>query len=109
MANQTFIILCDFAQDDLATLSEGGPELQARAASLHDERNSDKDIEVRRIYLTHGLNHDAVVVVEAPNEDRAREALVLFEDIGDVDARVLTVTDDVPDNILKAFNGHTKM
>lgn len=103
----TYIIVCDFEQDDLTTLSAGGQELEDKAKALGE--SLDHDVDVERIYLTHGGNHDIVVVVKAPSEDRAREMLSLFDDLGEPEATVLTVTSEVPNNVVLAFQGHTNM
>jgi uncharacterized protein with GYD domain len=102
----TYIIVCDFEQDDLTTVSAGGQELEDKAKALGETLDG---VKVSHIYLTHGGNHDVVVILEAPSEDLAREMLALFDDVGEPEATLLTVTADVPDNIVAAFNGHTNM
>jgi uncharacterized protein with GYD domain len=104
----TYIIVCDFDQGDLATLGAGGQELQDKAAALNTTLES--KVSVKHIYLTRGGNHDVVMIVTAPSEELARGVLAIFDDIGEPEtATVLTVDSTVPENILKEFKGHTNI
>ncbi|HEV7808253.1 MAG TPA: hypothetical protein VGO80_20770 [Solirubrobacteraceae bacterium] len=104
----TYVILCDFSsQDGLEQLIAGGDTLREHAANLGAELR--EEVHVDALYLTRGGGHDVVLIVKAPSDERALESRRLFDDMGDVEMKVLTVTPDVAGDIVTAFNGHTKV
>ena len=104
----TYVILCDFSsQDGLEKLIAGGATLSEKAKDLGDDLR--EEVQVVALYLTRGGGHDVVLIVKAPSDERALETRGLFDDMGDVEMQVLTVTPDVAGDVVTAFNGHTKV
>lgn len=102
----THIILCHFDQGDIMTLVAASTELAKRAEELGREL---KDVTVMDIWLTPDLEHQVVVLVEAPTEPEARKVIELFDEIGEPDPTVLTISESASPGLVAAFNAHTKM
>ena len=104
MALNTYIILCQFKQGDLATIQTVGEDLKNQAQGLSDT----EDVHVAEMFLT-TTDFEVVLVVEAQSPADASKVLELFAPCEPRQkALTLTVTTGTGGKP-NAFKGHTKM
>ena len=101
----TYIILVEFSQADVATLEAERAALRVQAAAAGENR---KNVTIDQLYLTTG-EPQVVMIVRAPSGDRALETLEIFAATPPVDHTILEVAKNALRGIRSAFNGHTKM
>jgi uncharacterized protein with GYD domain len=99
----TYILLCQFRQDDLATVQAVGRDLKNKTQALMG-----RQVVVNELSLTM-TEFEAVLVVQAPDEAAAREVLEIFAPYAPRDDGVTLLTVTRSDGQLNAFEGHTKM
>ena len=106
---ETFIVLLSFDQGDIATLNTSTAEALKTAANLGE---ANKGFDIRDLWLTTGDYH-VVVILRAPAGADAQGAIeTMFEEALNLkvkDRIEVTKADADVENIVDAFNGHTKM